>query len=403
MTARPRGEENNAMKIGFTQFVINPPFPVLRMLGAGGGEKIMATADDLHCRILYLQQGEDLPFCHVSIDTVELWKAREDAIAQSLEQALGRPLHVIASATHSHNCPCLTLDDDYAAFVLQRIAAEAGKMVIREYRQVGYLYQYRYFDQVGRSRVRDYETPHLYAETLSLFGDGKRVATFLIHNVHPTIRQLWTGPFTAEYPGYCITALRQEYPGEFFTFLLGPAGDVSPHFVRRSQDQTEMIRLAGLLKDEFDRQLKQQDPAAAVPVVLDYQETTMAKITRPFCLRDAHFPTPLNEDEQQALEHYLHPRRAPRQPRPMEQVTEYHLARLAFSPDYAIVFEPFELYSEYYGAVNKQKCSIATVSHGFEHYLTGLYFDRVSMHGSFSDFSDEMRRTMGSFLRRWSC
>jgi len=85
----------------------------------------------------------------------------------------------------------------------------------------------------------------------------------LIHNVHPTTRELWVGDFTAEYPGYCIRELGKEYEGEFFTFLLGPAGDTSPHFVRKGRDDAEMLRLAELLKEEFDRQLKKQDYSLA--------------------------------------------------------------------------------------------------------------------------------------------
>lgn len=32
------------------------------------------------------------------------------------------------------------------------------------------------------------------------------------------------------------------YPGEFFTFMLGPAGDASPHFAREKRDYAEIAR-----------------------------------------------------------------------------------------------------------------------------------------------------------------
>jgi len=391
------------MKIGCCQVCINPEFPVNRMLGRFG-EKHQAVSDDLHCRIIAADTGEGLPFYHVSIDTVELWKAREDAITAAIEDAVGHRIHCICSATHSHNCPCMTTDDAYVEFVIGKIREAVSSMEMKEYSDVRYAYSWEYFDQVGKSRVMDYATPHVYAEVLSIYGDGKRILSALIHNVHPTTKDLWVGDFTAEYPGYCIQKLREEYPGEFFTFLLGPAGDTSPHFVRRSRDYAEEIRLADLLKQEFDRQLKRQDSSLLKPLKPRYEETVMPKITRPFHLDLLDMPAHLNPDEQQAIAHTRHdPLFEQRQIRDFENVQEYHFGHLILSADYSIIFEPFELYSEYYGAVDKQTCTIASISHGFEHYLTGLYLDRISMHGSFSEFSDEMRKQMWHILSVWSC
>ena len=90
------------MQIGCQQFCIDPPFPVNRMLRE---EKHQAVSGHLYCRIAALYPENDLPFYHVSIDTVELWKDREDRITQVITEALGRDIHCICSATHSHNCP----------------------------------------------------------------------------------------------------------------------------------------------------------------------------------------------------------------------------------------------------------------------------------------------------------
>lgn len=275
------------MQIGCQQFCIDPPFPVNRMLRE---EKHQAVSGHLYCRIAALYPENDLPFYHVSIDTVELWKDREDRITQVITEALGRDIHCICSATHSHNCPCMTTDDAYVDYVLDVIRQGVAEIPLHTYREVQYQYQYRYFDKVGKSRVMDYVTPHLYAETLSLYGDGRRVLTFLMHNVHPTTKELWVGDFTAEYPGYCIEQLRQEYPGEFFTFLLGPAGDTSPHFVRKDRSYEEMIRLAELLRQEFDAQLKTQCPEARKPVHLRFEHTTFPRTWCPWSAAGWKFP-----------------------------------------------------------------------------------------------------------------
>ena len=62
------------MQIGCQQFCIDPPFPVNRMLRE---EKHQAVSGHLYCRIAALYPENDLPFYHVSIDTVELWQSRE--------------------------------------------------------------------------------------------------------------------------------------------------------------------------------------------------------------------------------------------------------------------------------------------------------------------------------------
>ncbi|MCD7862480.1 MAG: hypothetical protein LUG61_02945 [Lachnospiraceae bacterium] len=389
------------MKIGFQQFNINPTFPVNRMLRE---EKHQAVSDDLHCRIIAIWPDDDIPFYHVSIDTVELWKKREDQVTEVIEEVLGQKIHCICSVTHCHNCPCMTTDDAYVDFVLDVIRHGVGTIELKEYMDVRYLYQYEYFDKVGKSRVMDYTTPHVYAETLSLYGDGKRILTFLIHNVHPTTKDLWVDDFTAEYPGYCIEMLRREYPGEFFTFLLGPAGDTSPHFVRKGRDYAEMVRLAELLHQEFDRQLKLQKAEDAKPVSFRFEEAVIERSDMQVTMETLHIPEKLNSDEEAVLRQLNGegPIRRKRELREFEHVQQYHLAHVILSEEYSLIFEPFELYSEYYGAVDKRRCSVISISHGFEHYLTGLYLPRLNVHGSLQPFSNDVRRRMWEIFGRWS-
>ena len=138
------------MKIGCQQFCIDPPFPVNRMLRE---EKHQAVTGHLYCRIIALYLENELPFYHVSIDTVELWKEREDRITQTIEEAIGQRIHCVCSATHSHNCPCMTTDDAYVEYVLGVIRRGVAGIRLHACQDVLYQYQYRYFDSVGKSRV----------------------------------------------------------------------------------------------------------------------------------------------------------------------------------------------------------------------------------------------------------
>ena len=194
------------MKMGSKSVVINPEFPVNRML-FHRGEKHQACWDDLHIRMIVLEAEGHRPWYHVSIDSVEIWLDVRNRIKQAIEETVGREIDIVVSATHSHNCPCMTTDYAWIDFVIDKIKANVGTIEMTEYQEVTYSYQYRYFNKIGDSREADlkHKAVHLYAETLSLYGDGERRITFLIHNCHPTILALWESDFTSEYPGYCIT------------------------------------------------------------------------------------------------------------------------------------------------------------------------------------------------------
>ena len=389
------------MKIGVKEININPTFPVYRMLGRHS-EKILDVLDDLNCRIIAFELKNHQYFFHVSIDTVELWEKREHQIKEAIESVLNKEIICLTSATHSHNCPCMTLDDDYVDFVLERIKTAVQEIEMKEYKECSYIYDYAYFDKVGKSRIEKHVTPHIYAETVSIYGDGKRILTFLIHNVHPTTKELWKDPFTAEYPGYCIRELKKDFPNEFFTFLLGPAGDLSPHFVRKDRSIEEMYRLAELLKQEFKRQLNNQESIQKKQLDFKFETTLLPKeLEEP----KLHFPEDLTEEEKKVKKMFEegHLGGPKRKLRDFEIVDHYRISHLIFSNDYSMIFEPFELYSEYYGAVDKSRCSIISIANGFEHYLMGLHINRLSLHGSLNKFSDGMKRKMWEILSKWSC
>lgn len=81
------------MKIGCQQFCIDPPFPVNRMLRE---EKHQAVTGHLYCRIIALYLENELPFYHVSIDTVELGRNVKTASHRRLRKQSGKGF--IASA-----------------------------------------------------------------------------------------------------------------------------------------------------------------------------------------------------------------------------------------------------------------------------------------------------------------
>lgn len=389
------------MKIGFREVNINPTFPVNRMKRPD--KKNMAVHDDLHCRILCIEEEGKKPWYHFSIDTVEIWRYFVERMHRECEEVLGREIDLVVSATHTHNACCCTTDGDYRDFLMQRIREEIPLLEMKEFNKVEYSYSYRYYNKMGDSREANmkHKVVHLYAEALSLYGDGKRVGTILIHNSHPTVKRLGQDDFTAEYVGYIIAELQKKYPGEFFTFMLGPAGDVSPHYVREKRDFEEIAVLGDKLVEEYCWQLQHQDVLKPVDK-FSYREQVM-EVDR---IKPVPVLPPFNrltEQEKEILEHQINPTR-PRQNKPEEEYVKTHVfSQVIFSEDYSIIFEPFELYSEYYGAVNKSTTSIVSISNGFDHYLTGLYLNHVVQHGTFScDISDQMKRDIWELFGKWS-
>ena len=398
------------MKIGFRQFEITPDFPVQVMTLK---EKTADSADALHCRVLIIEPENQKPWYHVSIDVVEVWQAYRDEIKANTEALLGKEIDMVVSATHAHVTPFVTTDPAWREFLMKRIMENIGKVEMKEYNEVSYSYNWHYFDKVGKSREADLKhvANHLYAETLSFYGDGKRIGTILIHNCHPTIKKLFAPPMTSEYPGYCIQKLSEKYPGEFFTFLLGPAGDISPHFVRENQEYDQIAVLGDKLIEEFERQMAHQNNLHPIDH-FRYRETILPIEKGPREIGAAVFPPQdqMTPQEVQVLERRLLPKKDKggfnphsRELDPMEIISEYRICQLILSDEYSIVFEPAELYSEFYGSVNKQTTTLATISNGFDHYITGLYLNHITTH-SITDygFTDRMRRNLWERLAKMS-
>lgn len=397
------------MKIGYKEIVINPEFPVNRMLRKN--DKIMEVYDDLHCRILVIdpQQEKKKQWFHVSIDSVEIWMDVRNEIKKAIEQALNQQIDIVVSATHSHNCPCMTTDYSWNSWLIQKIVANVFSIEMQQYQKLEYSYNYRYFNQLGDSREANGEhaVVHLYAETLSFYGNGKRVGTILMYNSHPTIKDLWVGPFTSEYPGYCIRKLKEQYPDEFFTFMLGPAGDVSPHFVRENRGYSEIARLSEKLIVEYQRQLCSQKELKTVNKFIYREKIIPLEQGIPADMGNIIIPEKerMTEQEKNVLSRYLNSnsKRSKRELEPMEIINTQMISQLILSDEYSLIFEPFELYSEYYGAVNKQTTSLISLSNGFNHYLTGLYLNHLVLHGGIDNiFGRQMKKDIWELLGKWS-
>ena len=166
-----------------------------------------------------------------------------------------------------------------------------------------------------------------------------------------------------------------------------------------------MERLGQILTDEFDRQLSHQENRELVNA-FRYRETTLPVETgNPMSMGTAYLPASekLTDQEKQTLERYINPRHFhDRELEPLEIVDEHTFSQLILNENYSIIFEPFELYSEFYGSVNKQTTTLATISNGFDHYVTGMYLNHITTH-TFSIFGPQMKKNLWELFGKWSC
>ncbi len=175
--------------------------------------------------------------------------------------------------------------------------------------------------------------------------------------------------------------------------------------MRKAQDYAEMERLGQILTDEFERQLAHQEQKNPVDKFLYREQILPVETGNPMSMGTAYIPAAekLTEQEKQMLERYINPRHMhDRELEPMELVTEHTFSQLILNENYSIIFEPFELYSEFYGSVNKQTTTLATISNGFDHYVTGMYLNHLTAH-TFIPFGPQMKRNMWELFGKWSC
>lgn len=385
------------MQIGFYQFVINPPFPVNRMLSPD--MKHQAVYDDLHCRILVIKTKQQEIY-HLSIDTVELYQDYRNAIKNVIEKYAGHPVEVITSATHSHFCPCLTTDEKYRQFLLDQIAANLSCIEMHDYENVTYTFTSEYFDKTGCSRISAQPSEHIYAQTLSLYGDGKRIGTILLYNSHATTMPMKHGDFTAEYPGYVIERLRREYPGEFFTFMLGPAGDISCRFTRKNQEYEEIMRLGEMLADEYRRQLQcsKKIEGTLEPVYTEYDLPMHYELPD---IDSFILPDHLSQREFDMINEARESHRMTEDDLLLQPKTTT-IGCLRLSDSFCLIFEPFEMFSSYYQYINREKCALVTISNGFGHYVAGLDEKYLSMEVFGDIVSKETKRDIAKLFQCWS-
>lgn len=248
------------MKYGHNAICINPNTMMMPVDYMERQYPISTTKGDLYARAFYLEDNEKL--CFVTLDSLGVCPQVQKLFETTVKDVLGADVTLILSSSHTHYAPSLTqafgyikTDDSYVKFVQARMRAMLMNMKIREgtvkvdYNQVNQ-------NLIGRNRISGQNDDYVILYLLRFSVGNQRIGNFIIYNCHPTISDAQVGHFTSDYVGVTLEVLSKTYPGEFFMFFQGPAGDISTRFTRKNKTYEEVIRMGRLLADSVSELMK---------------------------------------------------------------------------------------------------------------------------------------------------
>lgn len=353
------------MKFATKVICINPLEPVKQAGHMTQTELISTVHDDLHARILYLEQ--DVIWIHVSIDNLGFPRDFQDELQSKLSAHFTKPMHITVSCTHSHHC-VNPRDVDYRNMVLDEVKEAIHSLSIEEIEDIQVSYQSCYFDQVGKSRISNHTAEHIYVDLIELSAQGRVLADLIIHNVHPTILFATTPYFSAEYPGYVLNQLNKKEPEVFHTFMQGADGDISTRFTRKGQDYEAVEDLGNHLLNQLLSMKQNAKPQFPCHLTFD---STIIDLEHEFEPIDmGEIPDNITDREKETIG-YGQIMRQRLKDHPETLVQNIMLSRVGLG-SISIIYMPNEMFSWYLGQVDKSKTSIACYSNGYAPYVTGI-------------------------------
>ena len=222
------------MKYGFLRKIINSPFPTTQCGHITQTNELFVYHDDLEARLLYLSDDNGT-IIHLSADLLSIDRETRNKLQDQARSFFNDDkLILITSATHTHIGNNVN-DERYIKYFIDLISNAFKDIIIHETKSIKTEYQIVKFNEVGKSRISNYESNNEYLSLIKLILEDRVWLNIIIHNCHPTILHANVPYFSSEFPGYVMQQLRLEYPDEEFTYMSGASGDISSRFTRPNQ------------------------------------------------------------------------------------------------------------------------------------------------------------------------
>ncbi|MFV0255647.1 MAG: hypothetical protein ACK5G7_05930 [Erysipelotrichaceae bacterium] len=227
------------MKYANQTIKITPEFPIKQAGFIQQTEPISEIHDDLFARILAIENT-----ILITCDLLALPLSIQTILAKKLSKYYQKNIIVIIGCTHTHFGADYT-NQKYQNELLDKLFNAITTIHYQDL-ELTLDYHFEPYDKIGKSRISNHKA-HPYLQILNIYHLDNKIASLIIHNVHPTIMSADNQFFSAEYPGYLISKLNQKEPKVFHMFFNGAAGDISTRFTRVAQNYQAVEELATIL------------------------------------------------------------------------------------------------------------------------------------------------------------
>ncbi|MBR3265392.1 MAG: hypothetical protein IKI61_05480 [Erysipelotrichaceae bacterium] len=386
------------MKYAFTKINIESPFPTTQCGHSCQVEKLFTYHDHLYARVAGLKDEENW-IIHLSLDLLAFDQQHRDMLEEELQKYYSCPdLHVITSTTHTHYANSVR-DPEYVAYLYELLVNEIKNMSYREVNDVTTSYQRLHTTAIGKSRISGYETDNEYLALIRFYEGEHNFLTFVYYNCHPTILQANVPFFSAEYPGYVLKKLEDEYDDCDFSFLQGAAGDISSRFVRNGQNYEDVMELGNnLLIDITSLYEKKVNRVPlklvyrAFPVEFEHEFTPidLSKIRQNLSEREKE-TIRLGQIERAKLEKKNNQIFG----QPNEKINIVALALGSVE----LIFFPNEIFSHYLNYLDLDKKLLVSYSNGYGPYVLPLDFEYITYEMFTDTLSVETKKRIIAILK----
>jgi len=363
------------MQIGYNQICINPIKPTNYVGFFTKKDPIINVRGDLYARCIRLKDSQH-NIIIIAFDSLGITSDIQALFISEIKQTINEDAEFIFSCTHTHYAPSacnmpglINIDKPYLTYAISKVALMIKNCHMSE-KALTVNYSWEKCNKVGRTRIKNKSDENIYAGVLSFYDDNSRIGNILFYNCHPTTLQDTPNYFSSAYPGSAVETLTKRYPSEFFIFLQGADGDVSTRLTRRSTNFEEVTRLGNEMAKAFHGLMDKNMNSSKKKLTLKLQniELEIDNQLKDINLFDEKRCLNMTDKEKAVLLTGLNFVDS------MKDKYKPHKSTVTFScltlASYHLIFNPFELFTDYNDYIDKNKTLLVCYSQGINGYLT---------------------------------
>ena len=371
------------MLIGYNQICINPIKPTFRVGMFIDHNPMLNVRGDLYARCLRLK-SPSFNIILLVFDSLGISSDIQKQFEEKIKETIKEDVLFIFSSTHTHYAPALcnlhgliNVDKPYFEYTTRKVALmiKNCRMVDKD---ISINYSWEQFDQVGKTRINNKPNDNVYAGVMSFYDNHSRLGNILFYNCHPTTPQDDANYFTSAFVGSAVEKLTKKYPGEFFIYLQGADGDISTRLNRTCTKYEEVTRLGNKMSDQFIKLLGRNQNIVRHPLTINFSSWNLQISNKLKNTNSIDIDQLIGYTEKEIKELKTGIRMISGikdKVKPFKSKVTFSLLELN---GYRLLFNPFELFSDYNNFINKENTLLVCYSQGLQGYLTQPDNDHIS-------------------------